>query len=256
MKLSQVAVQLYTLRDFCKTAADFAATIKRVKAIGYQAVQISGVGPIPAAELQRICASEGVVICATHEGGKSICEETQSVIDRLGALGCKHTAYPYPHLPLGSVDDCKALAAQLDRSGDAMRRAGMTLSYHNHHIEFRRFAGKVALQWLFDLTDPRNLQGEPDTYWVQTGGGDPVEWCARLHKRLPLLHMKDYGINAEPKPIMHEVGNGNLNWRAIVAAAETSGCEWYIVEQDVCPADPFDSVRQSFDYIKAQLAER
>jgi sugar phosphate isomerase/epimerase len=254
MKLSQVAVQLYTLRDFCKNEADFATTIKRVKAIGYQAVQISGVGPIPPADLRRICAGEGVVICATHEGGASICDTPQLVIDRLGALGCRYTAYSYPHLPLNSLDDCKTLAPLLDRAGDALRRAGMTLCYHNHDLEFRRFAGKTVLQWIFDLTDPRNLQGEPDTYWVQAGGCDPTEWCARLHQRLPLLHMKDYGISAERKPIMHEVGNGNLNWRAIVAAAETSGCEWYIVEQDICPADPFESIRQSFAYISSHLA--
>ena len=38
MLISQVACQLYTLRDFCKTAADLAATAKKVKAIGYAAV--------------------------------------------------------------------------------------------------------------------------------------------------------------------------------------------------------------------------
>jgi hypothetical protein len=31
------------------------------------------------------------------------------------------------------------------------------------------------------------------------------------------------------------------------------GCAWFIVEQDTCPGDPFDSLRQSFDYIKANL---
>ena len=31
MKLGQVAIQLYTLRDFCKTAADFVATARKVK---------------------------------------------------------------------------------------------------------------------------------------------------------------------------------------------------------------------------------
>jgi sugar phosphate isomerase/epimerase len=71
MKLSQVAIQLYTLRDFCKTAADFVATVRKVKQIGYDAVQISGVGPIENDELVRICRGEGLVICATHESGRT-----------------------------------------------------------------------------------------------------------------------------------------------------------------------------------------
>ena len=52
---------------------------------------------------------------------------------------------------------------------------------------------------------------------------------------------------------MHEIGYGNLDFKAIVAAAEASGCEWFIVEQDSCPGDPFDSAKLSFDYIKANL---
>ena len=33
MKTDQIAIQLYTLRDFTKTRADFAATLKRVRDI-------------------------------------------------------------------------------------------------------------------------------------------------------------------------------------------------------------------------------
>ena len=51
-----------------------------------------------------------------------------------------------------------------------------------------------------------------------------------------------------------EIGNGNLNWPSIIAAAERSGTEWFIVEQDTCTGDPFDSVRQSFEFIKRTLA--
>jgi sugar phosphate isomerase/epimerase len=55
---------------------------------------------------------------------------------------------------------------------------------------------------------------------------------------------------------MAEIGVGNLDWKAIIAAAEKSGCEWFIVEQDYCPGDPFDSLKTSFDYIEANLVER
>ena len=256
MKLSQVACQLYTLRDHCKTAADLAATAKKVKAIGYAAVQISGVGPIPEEEIVKITAGEGLVICATHENGKVIVEETQKVIDRLAKLGTPYTAYPHPHVQLTTLDEVKALAAQLDKAGEAMRKAGQVLTYHNHAMEFKKIAGKTVLQHLYDLTDPKNLQGEIDTYWVAAGGESPVEWVSRLHQRLPLLHLKDYGVGSQNNhAAIMEIGNGNLTWQPIIQAAEKSGTIWYIVEQDTCPGDPFDSVRQSFDYIKRHLAE-
>ena len=36
-------------------------------------------------------------------------------------------------------------------------------------------------------------------------------------------------------------------------AADESGCKWYIVEEDVCPGCPFDSLKQSYDYIASEL---
>jgi sugar phosphate isomerase/epimerase len=243
---SQIAVQLYTLRDHCRTAPELAATLARVKAIGYDAVQISGVGPIPADEIRRICADAGLAICATHEPSKVIVEEPQKVIDRLGTLGCRYTAYPHPHWMPSNEAEVRRFADDLQRSGAALRKAGMVLCYHNHSQEFRKFGGKTMLDWIYDAGDPCDLQGEPDMYWVQAGGGNPVEWCARLYRRLPLLHLKDYGIDAENRPATFELGAGTLDFAAIISAAARSGCLWYIVEQDNCPGgDPFASIAQS-----------
>jgi sugar phosphate isomerase/epimerase len=255
MKISQVAAQLFTVRDHCKTATDLAVTLKKIAGIGYPAVQLSGLGPIPEQEIVALCQQNGLTICATHEGGQMICDEPQQVVTKLKKLGCRHTAYPYPGgIKFESFDEVKALAAKLNAAGKVLAAAGQTLSYHNHHIEFRKVAGKTILEWIYELTDARYLQGEPDTYWIQTGGGEPTDWCHRLQGRLPLLHMKDYLVTApENKIAMAEIGNGNLNWKSIVQAAEVAGCEWFIVEQDTCPADPFDSLKQSFDYIKANL---
>ena len=44
--------------------------------------------------------------------------------------------------------------------------------------------------------------------------------------------------------------------QAICRAAETAGCRWFIVEQDTCPGDPIDSLRQSFAYLTSHIAER
>ena len=33
-------------------------------------------------------------------------------------------------------------------------------------------------------------------------------------------------------------------------AAEKAGAQWFIVEQDTCAKNPFDSLKDSFDYLK------
>jgi sugar phosphate isomerase/epimerase len=254
MKIDQVAAQLYTCRDLLKTPADIAKTLRRLREVGYTAVQVSGMGPIAEEELNKILDGEGLVCCATHESGDSILNHTGKVIERLQKLRCKFTAYPYPGgIDLSSEAVVDELIAKLETAGSAMAAAGLTLCYHNHNHEFRKLGGKTIFERIFEKTNPNHLQAEPDTFWVQYGGGDNVEWCEKLSGRLPLLHIKDYMVTPENTHAFCEIGAGNLNFSRIIAAAERSGCQWFIVEQDICPGDPVDSLRQSFEYIKANL---
>lgn len=259
MNIKHVAAQLYTCRDFCKTEADFAAAMKRVRAIGYQAVQVSGVGPISPETIAGILKENGLTCCATHEGGDMILKTPEKVVEKLKALNCKYTAYPYPGgFKFETMDEVKALAAGLDKAGALLRQNGQVLTYHNHDIEFNKVVdGKPVLTWLYELTDPANLQGEIDTYWVKAGKDDPVAWCRQLKNRLPLLHMKDGKPAADGKFAMAEIGSGILDWPAIIAAAEASGCQWFIVEQDGnwLDNDPFKSLETSFKFIASKLCK-
>jgi sugar phosphate isomerase/epimerase len=254
MKINQVAAQLYTVRDFLKTPPEIAQTLKKIRAIGYEAVQLSGLGPISESDLVALLKGEGLICAATHEDSDIILNEPHRVVDHLKKLDCPLTAYAWPAgIKFDTLPDVKSFAKRLNAAGKVLHDAGQVLSYHNHHIEFRRLAGKPILEILFEETDPRYLLGEPDTYWVQHGGGDPVEWCHRLKNRLPILHMKDYTVTTENKVTFAEIGNGNLDWKRIIPAAEAAGCQWFCVEQDTCPVDPFDSLKQSFDFTKERL---
>lgn len=256
MKLSQVAAQLYTVRDLLQTPTDIARTLKRIRQAGYTAVQISGMGPIEESGLVRILEGEGLTCCATHEPGRDILENTPKVIDRLAALGCRYTAYPFPAgIDFSRRENVIELARGLDAAGAKMRAAGQVLTYHNHAHEFYKLDGQIVLDLLLDKSAPENLQAEIDTYWVQAGGCDPVAWCEKLSGRLPLLHLKDYQVDPAGKPVMCEIGAGTLDFPNIISAAEESGCRWFIVEQDVCPGDPVDSLKQSLDFIAEHLAE-
>jgi sugar phosphate isomerase/epimerase len=245
---------LYTVRDHTKTFSDFLATLRKLRGIGYESVQLSAIGPFPEADIVKALKDEGIAACATHEPGAMILDDPQRVADRLEALGCRYTAFPHPgDAPLETLADVQNLARRLNASGKVLFEAGKILCYHNHNTEFRRFDGRLMLEVLYEETDSRYLQGEPDTYWVQYGGGDPVAWCRRLEGRLPLLHLKDYITLTNNTPDFGAIGSGNLNWPAIIGAAEEAGCEWYIVEQDTCPGDPFDALAESFAYIRDHL---
>lgn len=251
MKTEQIAVQLYTLRDFTQTPADFAATMHRVREIGFHAVELAGTAGLPPDEAAKIVRDADLKICSSHESPQMILENPQQVVDRLGELGITHAAYPWPGgIDFSNTKHVENLITGLDAAGAVLRRAGMTLCYHNHAHEFFQHNGRTVLDDLFARTSPEHLQAELDIHWVQAGGGNPAETCRRLAGRLPLLHVKDYAVTANGERLFAEVGHGNLNIPEILVAAEAAGCQWFIVEQDICPSDPFDCITRSLDYLK------
>ena len=97
-----------------------------------------------------------------------------------------------------------------------------------------------------------------DVYWAAVAGVNPVRLIDRLHGRLPVIHMKDLEVVREegemmPVPAYAPVGEGNLDWDAIIPAAQAAGTQVWVVEQDLCRRDPFDCIRSSFEFLKARL---
>ncbi|HEY9593051.1 MAG TPA: sugar phosphate isomerase/epimerase [Spirochaetia bacterium] len=257
MKLSRLAVQLYSLRSRLATPAEARVALGRVRKIGYRGVEVAGLGDISVSELRAMLDDTGLLCCSTHEPGDRILGQPGQVAERLHALGCTATAYPFPRdVPLSTLRDVRRFAAGLDRAGKILRAAGIELSYHHHDVELVRVGGKTILEWLMELTDPENLRLELDTYWAQAGGFDPAEMCRRYRGRIPLLHLKDYGVAGLRTPVFEEIGQGNLSWPGIVKAADAAKTRWFIVEQDdnFDRGDPFRSIAQSFAYIEEHLA--
>ncbi len=68
MATKTIAAQMYTLRDFCKTPSDIAATYAKLREIGYSLVQVSALGPIETTELKKILDDNELHCAATHTG--------------------------------------------------------------------------------------------------------------------------------------------------------------------------------------------
>ena len=256
---SSIAAQLYTLRDFTKAPADIAATMKKVRAIGYEAVQCSALGPIEPRELKAICDGEGLTICATHISFERMRDETQAVIDEHHILGCQFPAIGGMPGEYRSAEGFHKFAQDGSEVARKLRAGGLTFGYHNHSFELEKFppcfgTPMCGLEILLTESDPDVFTLEIDTYWIQHGGGNPVSWIEKCAGRIPLVHFKDMGV-FDGQQAMAEVGEGNLEWPAIIAACRASGTKWYIVEQDTCRRDPFDSLKISLENLKAMGLE-
>jgi sugar phosphate isomerase/epimerase len=104
------------------------------------------------------------------------------------------------------------------------------------------------MEILLNETDPEAFGFIIDTYWVQAGGANPVEWIRKVAGRMGVVHLKDMAI-INSQQAFAEIGQGNLNWASIIKACRDTGVSWYAVEQDICLRDPFESLKISLEYL-------
>ena len=248
-----VVAQLYTVRKFTQTIEGVAESLKRVADIGYSAVQISGFGPVDPKEVAKLVEDNGLTVASTHMNWERFLNDLDGVIEEHLLWKCEHPA-------IGGLfgedyrgpDGVKRFVDELGPVAEKLAAVGMDFSYHNHNHEFAKYEGKTWLEMLFDATDASLLNFELDVYWVQAGGGDPAYWVEKCAGRQPLLHLKDMAVTPTREVRFAEIGEGNLNWPAILKAAAEGGVDWYCVEQDQCyERDPFDSLALSYRNLNA-----
>lgn len=243
-----LGAQLYTLRTYTQTEKDLSFCLKRVAEIGYTAVQISAVGPIPAETIRSLCEENRLQIVLTHTDVNRILQDTEAVIREHEVMGC-------PYIGIGSMPEkyrnpewIEHFAPDFKEAAKKIADAGKLLMYHNHDFEFRKLPelkGKRILEYLMESFSPEELGFTLDTYWVQAAGGDVLQWIDRLQGRLPCVHLKDMAMEKNGQ-VMAPVMEGNMNFPKILEHLEKAGTKYILVEQDVCLESPFVCLEKSY----------
>ncbi len=266
-KKTDIGLQLYTVRDAMGKDPD--GTLSKVAAIGYTTVEgatytgsekFYGMGP---KEFAALLKTSGLWMPSAHyrlgeektngEATKgTMLNDWQKAVDDAAAVGIKYMVCAWlSPAERGSLDHYKELAGHLNTAGEACKKAGIQMCYHNHDFEFEKQGDVYPYDVVMGNTDKELVKFEMDLYWVTKANQDPVALFDKYPKRFPLLHMKD--MDKTPKKFFTEVGNGVIDFKKILAQKEKAGMKYFFVEQDVCPGSPFDSIKISHDYIKANL---
>lgn len=188
------------------------------------------------------------------------CQRLQCHIVRIGMM---------PFTAMVSKEACEAWAAQCEAAAQRLAAEGITLCYHNHHVDLAQFDGER----IFDIVRrvAPTMKFEVDLHWVQRGGMAPLDMLAAYTGVCKVIHVKDFRVVPLPPESLEllgagkreefmavftniaqfaEVGSGNMNWPAILPAAEAAGAEFFFIEQDdTYGRDPFDCVADSRKYL-------
>ncbi|MFC5402207.1 sugar phosphate isomerase/epimerase family protein [Cohnella soli] len=246
------AAQLYTLRD--ELEKDFPATLRRLKKMGWEAVQIDGLFGLRPNEIAQVLKETGLRAAGMHVGLDRMNNELEAVLEEGRAFGTKDFFCHYLEDDMQHVDGYIQAKRELLATAAKVNPFGYRVGYHNHDFEFQTMVeGQIALDYLMKPVGNQFLYPEIDTYWVKYAGQDPLEYIRKFPGRIPVLHLKD--MKADGSRFYAEVGTGLIDFEPILTWGEQNGVEWYAVEQDECPGSPFDSLDVSLTNL-VKMAEK
>ena len=278
------AVQQIMLGTVTGSEAATRATLQRIQAAGYDGLELNRFMIHPTSLMVRMMTKAAGM--PTGKGGKldwkGLVEDAGlSVVSLhadLGSLEREADAVAAEARELGTdklvitgmyrfdYSDEKAvreLADRLNKAGEGLRKAGLSLLYHNHNVELLPVKpGLRAYDILISDTDPEHVNFEFDSYWFTDGGADAKEWMRRLGKRMKLWHVTDRGARQSGPamtPILKcdsmELGTGNMDLDGLRAIAVENGIGAVVLEshKNWIDKDPIKSLELSAKWLNGRF---
>ncbi|HZJ82211.1 MAG TPA: sugar phosphate isomerase/epimerase [Clostridia bacterium] len=275
MKLS-VGLQIYSVRDDAEK--DLRGTLEKVKAMGYEGVELAGLYGHKPSEVKAMLDEIGLVPVSAHVPLEDMLEDPEGVIGDYVDMGFKFIAVPHLHEEqrpgtsgfAQTIKDIESVAI-------VAKDLGIQMLYHNHDFEFVKVDGEYGLDILYDSISEDLLKTEIDTCWVNVAGEDPVEYVKKYSGRAPVVHLKDFVMSGKEKPDQlyvligteseekqekkesgeeafgfRPVGYGVQDFPPILKASEEAGAQWVIVEQDqpALEKTSLECAQMSREYLK------
>ena len=276
------AVQQFMLGTVMGTEAQAADTMAKMRAAGYDGIELCGFMLHPSALMVRLLTraagmpvgrggklpwprlvkDSGLKVVSVHQDLGSVERDSAAVAKEALGFGTDRVVITGMYrFPYGEEAAVRELAARLNKAGAALKQEGVSLLYHNHNCEFLRVApGRTGYDLLLAETDPEYVNFEFDSYWCADCGADPLSVMDVLGTRLKLWHINDRGTRqAGPcmTPILKsdsmELGTGSMPLDALCEKAKAAGVEAVILEshRNWVDKSPVKSFQLSAEYLNA-----
>jgi len=268
-----VGLQLFTF--FSEIDNDVEGTLKKIAAIGYNEIESAfskkgGFYGMKPKEFAKLVSDVGMSWKSHHVLGapfkmsanakpitdangnpikfppmRNLKENMQELVDEVAEAGIPYLVCA--NIPTKTSDDVKSSIEILNKTGDACKKANMTLAYHNHTEEFEKPEGatETAYESFLSQLSP-DIKMELDLCWATKAGVDPVELFKKHPGRFELWHVKDLDKDKNgPAP----VGEGIIDFKRIFVNADVAGMKHFFVEHDM-PKDAYASITTSYNNLK------
>ncbi len=257
---AEVGINIYSLRY--EAEKDLPKTLALIRELGFRKVEVGNLYGRTPADFLRLLKSNGLQATSMGAAYKALNTDLSTVAANAKALGagyvvCDTIPHSAKHL---APRDVQPAAGALNRWGERLAAAGLSLCYHTHGTEFDPSPDGTQFDTLLKLTNPKFVNFEMDIFWIVYGFQDPVKLLRRYPGRFPLMHIKDIkkgtNLGLTPADVNEDdsvpLGTGIVDVRSALLAAQDSGVRHFYLEEEAVTAIP--QIHQSLEYLKTLRA--
>ena len=249
----KIALQLYTVR---KLMADdgLDAAFAKIKKIGYDYVEPAGYAGLSAAEFKKHLDAAALTPISAHIGYDNF-RNIDTLKEDMAALKLENIAIPgfdrfyFPESAAGFT----SLAEKMQDFAKKLEADGIGLSYHNHKEEFYLHGATCGEEYILNTAKAVGLQ--LDCGHCRAAGEVPSEWIRRYADRIYSIHAKDINFDAEGKRYDTPIGDGLVDWDAVLSELVKTRCEVIIVEHESMPGDMYEHIEKSYRFLSEKIAK-
>jgi sugar phosphate isomerase/epimerase len=251
-----IGLQLWSLREHLPK--DLAGTLAKVHAMGFREVEGAGLWKQTAPDFKAALDKAGLRMQSAHIGFERLRDDMPGAIAEAKTMGAKHVIVAWiPHKDnTFTREDALKAAAAFNGYGKALGDAGLRFAYHCHGYDSAPSPEGTLFDTIARNTDPKLVSFQVDVFHAHHGGADPVALITRNAGRLVSLHLKDQkkgfpvevGKGTAPPEADVPVGTGQIDWPAVLRAAQKAGTTLYYVEDE--STDPLGHIPQSVAYLE------
>lgn len=228
-----IGLELYSVREALQQ--DPEGTVRAVAQMGYEGVEFYGPyfewTESQAKQTRKLLDDLGIRCFSTHNDEQYLAAANINRARDLNLiLGSKYVVMASSD-PKPGADGWKAIADVLNSAAEQLAASGVGVGYHNHQREFTPEEGVRPIEILAKNTKP-SIVLQLDVGTCLKAGANPVAWIRANPGRIRSLHLKDWSSDPD-KGYKVLFGEGDADWKAIFAAAESvGGVEYYLLEQE------------------------
>ena len=242
-----IGTQLWCVRK--QLAGDVPGTLKMLGALGYEAVELENAFGKSGAEWKTHLDAAGLKACGFHH---TLAELSG---DKLAASVAFNQAIGNRNLIIrslapetyNSADLLKKTADQVNEVSERLKPHKMRVGYHNHTKDFNRIDGEYWWNRFADQTAKAVILQFDTGNASEMEGVTPQSLIERNAGRTISMHVKPFS-KKDPNAYL---GKDELDWPAIMTAAETKGgIEWYIIEYEKEGVPPLEALKANLEAFK------